>query len=68
MVRDEVPLQIGELVVFDYSGSSDLAVQGTVVGHLAGDYVRVRWGDTLAATTHRRDSLRRAPRGNLPLH
>lgn len=58
MIRNDTKfLQVGDRVVFDSPGFDG---RGTIISVLVDDYVRVRWDNTKAATTHRRHALQRA--------
>jgi hypothetical protein len=58
MEREELPLEIGEIVKYnDYAAGA--GVSGVIVEHLGEDYMRVKWGDLPGPTTHRSHSLRR---------
>jgi hypothetical protein len=59
MKRDDLPLQVGEMVKYnDYRSGAGVA--GIIVERLGDDYIRVKWGDLSVPTTHRSHSLRRA--------
>ena len=54
---DTKHLQAGDRVVFD---SPSFDGSGTIITVLEDDYVRVKWDNSGAATTHRRHALQRA--------
>lgn len=66
MEHDDLPLQVGERVMYDNHGAG-AGARGVVVGRLGTDCLRVFWNDVSATTTHRCYNLKRATHTNSQL-